>query len=182
MRISDWSSDVCSSDLISNFDVLLAERVLGATGAGRRSTTIEWDNIDRLTSWRFGMATATAIPIPAGLRASQPGYMQGWTVLAPMGEMADRIAAAPAAAMRGVLSSAAYVSLLSAAASDAEPSAALATETDTLRSAFGAGAAADRYAAMQTRWGEAAGLEQRSAALIATETADRKRTRLKSSN
>src|SRR3546814_10197024 len=60
MRISDWSSDVCSSDLISNFDVLLAERVLGATGAGRRSTTIEWDNIDRLTSWRFGMATATA--------------------------------------------------------------------------------------------------------------------------
>src|SRR3546814_8106490 len=76
--------------------------------------------------------------------------MQGWTGLAPMGEMADRIAAAPAAAMRGVLSSAAYVSLLSAAASDAEPSAALATETDTLRSAFGAGAAADRYAAMQT--------------------------------
>src|SRR3546814_1778305 len=114
MRISDWSSDVCSSDLssgkIANFDILLAERVLGATGAGRRSTTIEWDNIDRLTSWRFGMATATAIPIPAGLRASQPGYMQGWTVLAPMGEMADRNAEAPAAEMRGGLSGAAFVS------------------------------------------------------------------------
>src|SRR3546814_9978822 len=99
-----------SSGKIANFDILLAERVLGATGAGRRSTTIEWDNIDRLTSWRFGMATATAIPIPAGLRASQPGYMQGWTVLAPMGGMADRNAEAPAAEMRGGLSGAAFVS------------------------------------------------------------------------
>ena len=51
---------VRSNGKISNFDILLAERVLGATGAGRRSTTIEWDNIDRLTNWRFGMATATA--------------------------------------------------------------------------------------------------------------------------
>src|SRR3546814_9152772 len=32
---------VRSSGKVSNFDVLLAERVLGATGAGRRSTTIE---------------------------------------------------------------------------------------------------------------------------------------------
>src|SRR3546814_15596853 len=101
MRISDWSSDVCSSDL----DVLLAERVLGATGAGRRSTTIEWDNIDRLTSWRFGMATATAIEVPETLRTSAPYYMKGWTVLAPMTDMADRIAAAPEAAARGVLRS-----------------------------------------------------------------------------
>src|SRR3546814_6910709 len=92
MRISDWSSDVCSSDLISNFDVLLAERVLGATGAGRRSTTIEWDNIDRLTSWRFGMSTATAIEVPEALRTSAPTYMKGWTVLAPMTHMAARIA------------------------------------------------------------------------------------------
>lgn len=50
---------VRSSGKISNFDILLAERVLGATGAGRRSTTIEWDKVGRLTSWRFGLATAT---------------------------------------------------------------------------------------------------------------------------
>src|SRR3546814_2055476 len=134
MRISDWSSDVCSSDLISNFDVLLAEGVLGATGAGRRSTTIEWDNIDRLTSWRFGMSTATAIEVPEALRTSAPTYMKGWTVLAPMTDMADRIAAAPEAAARGVLSSEAYVSLLSAAASDEEPGEALAAQTEQLRS------------------------------------------------
>src|SRR3546814_17550549 len=86
-----------SSGKIANFDILLAERVLGATGAGRRSPTIEWDNIDRLTSWRFGLATATAIPIPAGLRASQPGHISGWPVLGPMGAMVDRLRAGPAA-------------------------------------------------------------------------------------
>ncbi len=96
---------VRSRGAISNFDILLAERVLGATGSGRRSTTIEWDNVDRLTSWRFGMATATAIPVPEALRTAAPAYMKGWTVLAPMTDMANRVAAAPEAAARGVLSS-----------------------------------------------------------------------------
>lgn len=157
---------VRSSGKISNFDILLAERVLGATGAGRRSTTIEWDKVDRLTSWRFGMATATAIPIPDSLRASAPAYMQGWTVLAPMTEMANRVAAAPDAAARGVLSSEAYVSLLSAAASEEEPGEALANQTSQLRSAFGAPGGADRYAAMENLW--AANPAQGYAALVAT--------------
>ncbi|WP_447761135.1 hypothetical protein [Sphingopyxis panaciterrae] len=159
---------VRSSGKISNFDILLAERVLGATGAGRRSTTIEWDKVDRLTSWRFGMATATAIPIPDELRASEPGYMRGWTVLAPMTDMAHRVAAAPDAAARGVLSSEAYVSLLSAAASEEEPADALATQTDALRGAFGAASGAERYAAMQSLWGANANTPQRYAAMIAT--------------
>lgn len=157
---------VRSSGKISNFDILLAERVLGATGAGRRSTTIEWDKVDRLTSWRFGMATATAIPIPDPLRASAPAYMQGWTVLAPMTEMANRVAAAPDAAARGVLSSEAYVSLLSAAASEEEPGDALANQTSQLRSAFGAPRGADRYAAMEGLWG--ANPAQTYAAMVAT--------------
>lgn len=157
---------VRSSGKISNFDILLAERVLGATGAGRRSTTIEWDKVDRLTSWRFGMATATAIPIPDPLRASAPAYMRGWTVLAPMTEMATRVAAAPDAAARGVLSSEAYVSLLSAAASEEEPGDALANQTSQLRNAFGAPRGADRYAAMESLWG--ASPAQSYAALVAT--------------
>ncbi|WOF42048.1 hypothetical protein KNJ79_12560 [Sphingopyxis indica] len=159
---------VRSRGQIANFDILLAERVLGATGAGRRSTTIEWDNVERLTSWRFGMATATGIGIPAELRASEPFYMRGWTVLAPMTDMPDRIAAAPEAAARGVLSSEAYLSLLSAAASEAEPAAPLAAETDTLRNAFAAPAAADRYAAMQEIWGGEGNAIARYAAIVST--------------
>jgi hypothetical protein len=159
---------VRSSGKIANFDILLAERVLGATGAGRRSTTIEWNGVDRLTSWRFGMATATAVPIPATLRTSAPAQMRGWTVLAPMSEMGDRVAAAPDAAARGVLSSEAYVSLLSAAAGEEEPSEALETLTTRLRGAFGASTGAARYAAMQALWDEGANPAARYAAMVAT--------------
>lgn len=159
---------VRSSGRISNFDILLAERVLGATGAGRRSTTIEWTKVDRLTSWRFGMATATAIDIPADLRKTEPAYMHGWTVLAPMTDMADRIAAAPDAAASGVLSSEAYVSLLSAASAEEEPPEALAGQIDRLRNAFGAPSGADRYAAMQALWTAGSDPVQHYAAMVAT--------------
>lgn len=159
---------VRSRGAIANFDILLAERVLGATGSGRRSTTIEWDKIDRLTSWRFGMATATAIPVPEPLRTATPAYMKGWTVLAPMTDMTDRVAAAPEAAARGVLSSEAYVSLLSAAASEEEPAEALAAQTDQLRGAFGAANGAERYAAMEQLWGGGSTPVQRYAAIVAT--------------
>ncbi len=159
---------VRSSGKISNFDILLTERVLGATGAGRRSTTIEWDKVDRLTSWRFGLATATAIDIPAELRAGESAYMRGWTVLAPMTDMADRVAAAPDAAARGVLSSEAYVSLLSAASSEEEPPEAVAAQLGELRDAFGSATGAERYAAMQGLWGAGSNPAQRYAALVAT--------------
>ena len=159
---------VRSSGRINNFDILLAERVLGATGAGRRSTTIEWEKIEQLTSWRFGMATATAIGIPAELRKTEPAYMRGWTVLAPMTDMGDRVAAAPDAAARGVLSSEAYVSLLSAAASEEEPPEALAAQTDRLRSAFRAADGSDRYAAMEALWNGGDNPVQRYAAMVAT--------------
>ncbi|WP_168454546.1 hypothetical protein [Sphingopyxis microcysteis] len=159
---------VRSSGRISNFDILLAERVLGATGSGRRSTTIEWDNVDRLTSWRFGMATATAVPVPEALRTAAPANMKGWTVLAPMTDMASRIAAAPEAAARGVLSSDAYVSLLSAAAGEEEPSEALAAQTDQLRAAFGSARRADRYAAMEAIWAAGSTPVQRYAAMVST--------------
>ena len=159
---------VRSSGKISNFDILLTERVLGATGAGRRSTTIEWDNIDRLTSWRFGMATATAIPVPEALRTSAPSNIKSWTVLAPMTDMASRIAAAPEAATRGVLSSEAYVSLLSAAASEEEPAEAVTAQTEQLRAAFRLATGADRYAAMERLWGAGANPAGRYAAMVAT--------------
>ncbi|UKK83924.1 hypothetical protein L7H23_15310 [Sphingopyxis sp. BSN-002] len=159
---------VRSSGRISNFDILLAERVLGATGAGRRSTTIEWTKVDKLTSWRFGMATATAIDIPADLRKTEPAYMRGWTVLAPMTDMADRIAAAPVAAARGVLSSEAYVSLLSAASAEEEPPEALVGQIDRLRNAFSAPGGADRYSAMQGLWSAGTDRVQHYAAMVAT--------------
>lgn len=164
-----WAmSRVRSSGKVANFDILLAERVLGASVAGGRSITIQWDKIDRLTSWRFGMATATATPIPAELRNGETPAMRAWTVLAPMSEMTDRVAAAPDAAARGVLSSEAYVSLLSAAASAEEPPETLTAQTDLLQNAFAGETAAARYAAMESLWGRGTAPIDRYAALIAT--------------
>ena len=114
------------------------------------------------------MATATAIPVPEALRTAAPANIKSWTVLAPMTDMASRVAAAPEAAARGVLSSEAYVSLLSAAASEEEPAEALATQTDQLRGAFRLASGADRYAAMERLWGADASATQRYAAMVAT--------------
>ena len=40
-------------------DLALAEKVVGAGADTGRAATIEWDPVDQLTSWRFGLSTAT---------------------------------------------------------------------------------------------------------------------------
>lgn len=164
-----WAiSRVRSSGKISNFDILLAERVLGATGAGRRATTIEWNGIDALTDWRFGMATATGIEIPQSLLHSAPRHFQSWAVLAPMVDMERRITYASEAAARGVLSNAAYVSLLGGAAGGQEPSEGLAAQTALVRDAMGAGSGDKRYEGMQQLWNASANPRQQYGAMVLT--------------
>lgn len=159
---------VRNSGKVSKFDILLAERVMGASLNGRRSITIQWDGIDRLTSWRFGLATATATPIPAELRSSAALYMRGWTVLAPMTEMPDRIAAAPYAALRGILSSEAYVSLLSAANLEETPADVVTEAAELLRTASGAASAGARIDAMRQLWNGGTDADNRYTAMILT--------------
>src|SRR3546814_2757889 len=100
MRISDWSSDVCSSDL-------LAEKVVGAGFNSRRSANIEWTGVDKLTAWRFGMATATAVEIPENLWEGVDRHVRAWQARAVLLPMASRLAATNIAARLGVFSNAA---------------------------------------------------------------------------
>src|SRR6185503_7700542 len=44
---------------IGGIDLTLAEKVVGAGINTGRAVTIEWDPVDHLTAWRFGLATAT---------------------------------------------------------------------------------------------------------------------------
>src|SRR3546814_20372697 len=87
MRISDWSSDVCSSDLghaeqadaelaavrrrrgATGIDLHLAEKVLGAASR-RGAVPIELNGVDQLTAWRYGLAMATGVEIPDKLHRS----------------------------------------------------------------------------------------------------------------
>lgn len=158
---------VRNSGRIANFDILLAERVLGATLTGRRSITIQWDGIDRLTSWRFGLATATGTAIPAPLRRAAPPEMAAWAALAPMTPVDDRVAAARQAALMGVLSADAYVALVAAAAGELanEDTNALA---EAVRTIFAAPRAADRLAAMTGLWQAAETPDERYAAMVLT--------------
>lgn len=158
---------VRSSGRLANFDILLAERVLGATLTGRRSITIQWDGIDRLTSWRFGLATAAGIAIPGSLRSAAAPEMAGWGVLAPMTPPDERVALAERAALFGVLSADAYTGLVAAAAGD-EANEATNALADTLRTVHAGGAAAARLSAMRSLWDGAADLDRRYAAMVLT--------------
>ncbi len=149
-------------------DIALAERVVGAVATSRRSTTVEWNDANRLTSWRFGLATATAAPVPDRLYGGMTSAMAGWAVSAAMLDPARRLAAASQAAARGALSSGAYVSLVSAVAADASVSGAAGDTATLLRGAHAAASADERLAAMRGLWDAGTSEPARYAAMVLT--------------
>ncbi len=139
----------------SGIDLLLAQKVIGAGAQGRQAVTIEWDGVDALTSWRFGLAMATAVPVPDALYATAGPQMTYWRALSPSMTLGDRLGAAEAAAAQGVLSSAALVDLYGAAVDDdSVQSAATATARD-LQTAYADLDPEARMAALRQIWGDA---------------------------
>jgi hypothetical protein len=131
-------------------DVTLAEKIVGAGFDGRRSTRIEWDNVNRLTPWRFGLATATGVAIPDQLWATATPAMRGWAIQATMIPVAQRMDFAADAARTGVLSSRAYVDIVSWAVSLEGAADNVADQGILLRSAFVAADGGDRVAAIKS--------------------------------
>ncbi len=131
-------------------DVTLAEKVVGAGFDGRRSTRIEWDNVDRLTPWRFGLATATGVAIPDRLWATATPAMRGWASQATMIPVGQRMQFAADGARAGVLSSRAYVDLVSWAVSVDGVADAVEDQGVLLRSAFVAADGGDRVTAIKS--------------------------------
>lgn len=148
-------------------DLLLAQNIVGS-GTRRGAVTIEWDGVDRLTSWRYGLATAGNVDIPAPLLASAPLRVQYWRAQAPQLDPPLRASAAELAAAQGVLSSAALVDLFSeidqgdAAAGEGAATARL------LRTAYGDQSPEARIEAMRTLWDEPKSNRGRYARLVLT--------------
>ncbi len=139
--------------LATGVDLLLAEKVIGAGSQGRQAVTIEWDGVDRLTTWRFGLAAATGATIPDALFTGVGSQATYWRALAPGIPLAQRVEAAEAAAGQGVFSNAALVDLYGAVAADDDaPSGPTATATD-LRTAYAGVDSATRMAALRQLWG-----------------------------
>ncbi len=135
------------------FDALLAQKYAGAVGRQRRAVTLEWDEVDQLTPWRYALATATGAKVPEGLRAAGGPQYGLLAALSPSVDIVTRAAASDLAAQRGIFSSAAMVDLYSQIYDDTELSGDQAARASLLREAY-VGTPAQRLDAMQDIWGD----------------------------
>jgi hypothetical protein len=94
-----------------NIDYLLTEKVVGAGTNARRAAHIEWEDVDQLNSWRFGLASAVGLEIPDRLLKTAGPGMQAWRARSPMYHPEDRIDSARIAASLGVFSNADLVDM-----------------------------------------------------------------------
>jgi hypothetical protein len=152
----------------TSIDLQLAEKVVGAGAETRRAIQVEWEGVSRITPWRFGLASATGITIPAPLMDGAGPRIQAWLARAPMVPVEQRLAAASNAAALGVLSSNALVEIYSLALDQTDPAEAAGTVGARLRSAWIEADAGRRMEAMRSLWTESEAPVERRARLILT--------------
>ncbi|HPU16120.1 MAG TPA: hypothetical protein PK808_08540, partial [Polymorphobacter sp.] len=93
----------------NDFDLLLAERVATLSGTGGRAANLDWTEIDALTPYRFGLATAAGLKVPPEFYAKLPAQQSGWVLRAPGLSDDIRGPALRRAAVQGVASAQAMV-------------------------------------------------------------------------
>jgi len=120
---------------VGGVDLALAEKVVGAAGSGR-ATTIEWDPVDTLTAWRFGLAAATGMAPPDRLVSSSPTQLRAFEARAPLLSPQQRLDSSLVAAGIGVFSSQSLIDLYSAIYDSTDPSDLPGTDAWQVRQAF----------------------------------------------
>ena len=149
-------------------DMLLAKKVAGMGARGRQAVTIEWDGVEQMTAWRYGLAMATGTEIPQTLLDTLGPQVRSWRALSPMLPARARVAPADYAVVRGVLSNAALVDLYGAIDSEDDQSLAELGVARDLRTAYNASTRAERVSALRGLWDEPKTPEGRYARLILT--------------
>ncbi len=132
-------------------DILLTQKVMGVGSNARRVINIQWDGVQKLNVWRFGLATATGVAIPERLLATAGPQVRAWQARAPLLALESRIAAADWAATLGVFSNAALVDFYASVYDNADPSERNGTTAALLRNAY-VGAADARLSALRSLW------------------------------
>ncbi len=120
---------------IGGIDLALTEKVIGAAGSGR-AATIEWEPVESLTAWRFGLSTATGAVPPARLVNAASPQLRAFQARAPLLSPQQRLDSALIAAGLGVFSSQSLVDLYSAIYDTTDPSDLPSTDAWQLRQAF----------------------------------------------
>lgn len=156
---------------LSPIDISLAEKMVGAGANTRRAVTVQWDAVDRINSWRFGLASATGLEIPAPLMDASGPHVRAWQARAPMLPIEQRLGAAQWAASLGVFSSASLVDIYSLVADSLDPSELDGSIGGRLRIAYAARDARDRLVALRALWSDGEGPVNRHARWILTATA-----------
>jgi len=153
---------------IGGVDLTLAEKVVGA-GANGRAATIEWDPVDSLTAWRFGLATGTGAAPPDRLMNAASPQLRAFQARAPLLSAQQRLPSAMIAAGLGVFSSQTMVDLYSSIYDSTDPSDLPDTDAWQLRQAFVGKDADTRLAAIRKLLGTGKdGLQKEAArALVA---------------
>jgi hypothetical protein len=147
---------------IGGVDLALAEKVVGAGGSGRAST-IEWDPVDSLTAWRFGLATGTGMLPPDRLTNAASPQLRAFQARAPLLTPQQRLPSAMLAAGLGVFSSQTMVDLYSAIYDSTDPGDLPDTDAWQLRQAFVGKDQDTRIAAMRKLLGGKDGLAKEGA-------------------
>lgn len=142
---------------IGGIDLVLADKVVGAGADTARAVTVEWEPVERLTSWRFGLAAATGMAPPERLINAASPQLRAWQARAPMLTAEQRLPSARIAAGLGVLSSSALVDLYGQVYDATDPSDLPGTDPWRLRTAFVGRDQDARLDAMRHFWDAARG-------------------------
>ncbi|MES2783517.1 MAG: hypothetical protein V4657_12045 [Pseudomonadota bacterium] len=153
---------------VRGVDYLLAEKAVGAGINGRRSVKIEWENVEGMNPWRFGLSAAVGLEPPETLFANTGRQVDGWRAQLPMFTPAVRVKYAPGAAALGILSNRNMVDLYAQVLEDSDAPDAMRTQAETLGNAYTATGANAKVAAMTSLWSAAAAGADYKAALVMT--------------
>src|SRR5437764_12474588 len=148
---------------IGGVDLALAEKVVGA-GANGRASTIEWDPVDSLTAWRFGLATGTGMLPPDRLMNAAPVQLRAYAARAPFLTAQQRLPSAMVATGIGVFSSQTMVDLYSQIYDTTDPTDLGDSDAWQLRQAYVGKDAQTRLAAIRKLLGTGKDALQKEAA------------------
>ncbi|MEE1878225.1 hypothetical protein [Altererythrobacter litoralis] len=141
------------TELAPRIDVLLAQRLAGAAGSGRRAVDLEWDDVEELNPWRFALANAVGAEIPENLRVGASPYYERVWAITPMAPLTQRAAVADRAAREGIFSSRAVIDLYSQIYADETITGEAADIATQLREAYVGADPQARLSAMEELWG-----------------------------
>jgi hypothetical protein len=132
---------------VDGFDVRLGERIATIAGGAGRAAIIDWNEAPKLTPFRYAVATASGVSVPAeALDALGPARF-GWLVRNPGVDAEIRLAALRQAAVIGTMSATEVASGVAALTTgDDNPRA------SQLRTAFAGGSLANRRDALKAIW------------------------------